>query len=465
MRRLGFSRRLSISIASAMLAGCGGSQPPISAPGAVPQASTIARARAGAGPVRPAWSHQVLYVFNLQPHNDGSGDPLGGLLNVKGTLYGTTYRGRGSLRSRKCPEGASCGTVYSITTTGEYETVHAFHGGARDGALPGAGLIDVNGILYGTTESGGSGCGCGTVYSTSTAGAEKVLYSFAGGSDGTHPTQGDLLYMNGTLYGVTYSGGSHDRGTVYSVTTSGEEKVLHSFGSGHDGAQLLWGLINVNGTMYGTTLAGGAHLCGTVISRGCGTVYSISASGVEKVLYSFAGGSDGSAPDGGLIDVKGTLYGTTVIGGTGAYCGGTNPGCGTVYSITTAGKEKVLYSFRGNSDGLNPIGPLIDVKGTLYGTTAGYVSLAQLDVLAPASFSNVSSATLPAREGSGTGCHPSCGTVFSVTTTGSEKVLYSFTGGADGSQPDAPLINVNGTLYSTTYYGGKYWGTIFGLSP
>jgi uncharacterized repeat protein (TIGR03803 family) len=271
--------------------------------------------------------------------------------------------------------------------------VHAFRGRARDGANPEAGLIDVNGTLYGTTEYGGSGYG--TVYSISTTGAEKVLHSFAGGSDGAKPTQGDLLYMNGTLYGVTYAGGSNDQGTVYSITSSGGETVLHSFGSGDDGALPQWGLINVNGTMYGTTLGGGANSCGSVIHRGCGTVYSISASGVENVLHSFAGGSDG----------------------------------------------------------LNPTGPLINVEGKLYGTTAGYfVCCAE----SPFRDRRARAAAAKGRNG----------TVFSVTTTGTEKVLYSFTGGADGAQPDAPLIDVNGLLYSTTYRGGTFGaGTVFALHP
>jgi hypothetical protein len=152
-----------------------------------------------------------------------------------------------------------------------------------------------------------------------------------------------------------------------------------------------------------------------------------------------------------LIDVKGTLYGTTTLGGTGS-CGGTGPSCGTVYSVTTKGKEKILHNFAGGSDGLNPIGPLIDVEGKLYGTTAGAFSFAPLDVLAPTWERD-------------SGCGGGCGTVFSITTTGTEKVLYHFSGGADGEQPDAPLTNVKGTLYGTTFYGGKGWGTIFELSP
>jgi uncharacterized repeat protein (TIGR03803 family) len=105
------------------------------------------------------------------------------------------------------------------------------------------------------------------------------------------------------------------------------------------------------------------------------------------VLYRFRGGSDGRNPQSGLIDVNGTLYGTTYFGGDGTGCYA--PGCGTVYSISTSGTEKVLYAFKGGSDGFFPVAGLIDVQGTLYGTT---------------------------EEGGG-GCSTDdgCGTVFSIT--------------------------------------------------
>lgn len=53
------------------------------------------------------------------------------------------------------------------------------------------------------------------------------------------------MNINGTLYGTTFQGGSHDEGTVYSVSTSGSERVLHSFGGRLDGAYPLAGLLNV----------------------------------------------------------------------------------------------------------------------------------------------------------------------------------------------------------------------------
>lgn len=118
--------------------------------------------------------------------------------------------------------------------------------------------------------------------------------------------------MNGTLYGTTLNGGSNNDGTVYSVSTSGDEKVLYSF-HGYDGLRPYGGLVDMNGTLYGTTQRGGSPGC----KNGCGIVYSITTQGEEHVLYSFGStANDGESPSSGLINVNGTLYGTTVGGGT-----------------------------------------------------------------------------------------------------------------------------------------------------
>ena len=108
---------------------------------------------------------------------------------------------------------------------------------------------------------------------------------------------------------------------------------------------------------YGTTEQGGAH--------GAGTVFKVSMAGTETVLHSFTGGNDGGFPEAGLIkDKAGNFYGTTAGGGT--------DGAGTVFAITPAGTETVLYSFTGGKDGGGPEASLImDKAGNLYGTTAG----------------------------------------------------------------------------------------------
>ena len=219
MKSLDFGRyALGICSAAARLAGCGASQPPIVAPGAMPQGSAVATH--ASHHVLPASSFRVLYRFAGSP--DGA-IPYADLINVEGKLYGTTLEGG---RSR-CGYGLGCGTVYSVTTAGSEKVRHTFAGGT-DGDLPYASLIDVNDTLYGTTRyGGGSGCaqnfGCGTIYRTSVTGSEKVLYRFTNYSNGTQPFAG-LINVNGTLYGTTAYGGSSDNGTVFSMSTKGVEK-------------------------------------------------------------------------------------------------------------------------------------------------------------------------------------------------------------------------------------------------
>jgi uncharacterized repeat protein (TIGR03803 family) len=186
--------------------------------------------------------------------------------------------------------------------------------------------------------------------------AYSEFYSFKGGSgDGADPYAG-LINFNGTLYGTTYDGGANDYGTVFSITRSGTETLLHGFkGGSGDGANPYAGLVNVKGRLYGTTYDGGA--------KNHGTVFSITPSGTENVLHSFNGGSgDGALPYAGVINVKDTLYGTTAEGGA--------SGDGTVFSTTLSGKETVLYSFKGGlGDGKYPFASVINLKDTLYGTT------------------------------------------------------------------------------------------------
>ncbi|HEY1708348.1 MAG TPA: choice-of-anchor tandem repeat GloVer-containing protein [Rhizomicrobium sp.] len=304
----------------------------------------------------------IVYAFK-----GGAGDgaePDGGLLNVGGTLYGTTTQGGGT----GCG-GTGCGTVFSIAPNGKETMLYAFKS-AGDGAIPQAGLIDVGGTLYGTTsEGGGTGCGgtgCGTVFSITPGGAENVLYAFKGAADGAI-LNGGLLKVGNLLYGTTYSAGNGKDcrcGTVFSITTGGAVKVLYAFKGAkhHDGASPSATLVASGGFLYGTTAFGGRAQCN------CGTVFSITTSGTEKSLYGFAGGADGSFPRTPLTVQGGLLYGTTIAGGSsGGNCG--TSGCGTVFSLTAGGTEKVLYPFVGGQDGTTPLAGLSAVGAKLYGTT------------------------------------------------------------------------------------------------
>jgi uncharacterized repeat protein (TIGR03803 family) len=127
------------------------------------------------------------------------------------------------------------------------------------------------------------------------------------------------------LYGTTGDGGTENDGTVFKITPSGQESVLYSFAGTPDGMYPFTGLLNVNGTLYGTTPGGGAN--------GYGTFFSITTSGTENVLYSFGAPPDGNTPDGNLIYEGGTFFGVTLRGGSSDFSG-CDTGCGTVFSIS-----------------------------------------------------------------------------------------------------------------------------------
>jgi uncharacterized repeat protein (TIGR03803 family) len=173
------------------------------------------------------------------------------------------------------------------------------------------------------------------------------------------------------------------------------------------------------------------YLC--VLAAGFIIVSSAAAaSSRERVLYAFRGGSDGESPFSTLIaDGSGNLYGTTNTGGSGTLC--RTSGCGTVFKLTSDRTETLLYAFAGGSDGANPYAGLTsDGAGNFYGTT-------QL--------------------GGGCADNDSCGTVFKLASDGTETVLYAFQGGTDGANPLAGvIIDAQGNLYGTTTVGGNYNG-------
>ena len=211
-----------------------------------------------------------------------------------------------------------------------------------------------------------------------------------------------------------------------------------------------------DGGSYGSLIFGqyGA-LFGTGES---GTVFALTppaspgGAWTETVLHNFTGqNGDGFAPSGSPVrGESATLYGTTQEGGT--------ANLGTVYELAPpaspggAWTESVLYSFMGGSDGSYPYTSLvIGTTGALYGTTS-----------------------VGGDGGTPVGCNGlGCGTVFELTPpaspggTWTETVLYSFSGGNDGSGPSAsPVIGPRGQLYGTTEYGGASSdGTVFELTP
>jgi len=207
-------------------------------------------------------------------------------------------------------------------------------------------------------------------------------------------------------------------------------RVLHSFGESSDGANPFASLTrDSQGNLYGTTEYGGAS--------GAGTVFKLDTAGNETILVSF-NGSNGAYPLSNLVqDSSGNLYGTTFSGGD-LNCGG-GGGCGEVFKVDPSGNETVLYAFTGTGgDGANPaLGLAQDSAGNLYGATQD--------------------------GGNATSCNSKflrfgCGTVFKIDPSGTETVLYSFTGSdGDGAAPfGGVIVDGSGNIFGTTWQGGSY---------
>jgi uncharacterized repeat protein (TIGR03803 family) len=313
----------------------------------------------------------TLYTFKGDSTGDGE-YPKGELIaDTSGVLYGTTARGGGD----GCKK-TGCGTVFSLQPSGTSykETVlHSFAGGATDGAQPYSGLVETNGMLYGTTSNGGPN-DLGSIFTVSPAGTGYApLYFFTGGAvDGGTPN-GTLVAENGTLYGTAASGGANSAGTLYSlVPGAAAPVVLHSFGYQGQGAAPEGGVVYSGGLLFGTTSQGG--------TSGAGTVYSYNLStGAYTDIYDFKGQAAGDGADSWsplTLGPKGSLYGTTLEGGTGpCISNSVVVGCGTLFELSPKGStysETELYSFKGpdSGDGQFPYAGLTPGKhGFLYGVT------------------------------------------------------------------------------------------------
>lgn len=390
--------------------------------------------------VNGAWAKEkVLYSFS--GGSDG-GDPASALTSDgSGNLYGTTVVG-----------GAGYGTVFELSpaSNGRWkETVLYSFSGGSDGKNPYGGVIfdSAGKNLYGTTVAGGTGgvCvgdGCGVVFELTPSGStwnESVIHNFKDSNDGNLPGGALVFDKAGNLYGTTPDGGTHQLGTVYTLTLGKngqwKEKVIHNFTGGRDGAVGSLGslLTDGAGNVYGVSELGGSH--------GAGTAFAMSMSGGKwklNTLYGFRGQPNAGFPYGGLIfDKAGNLYGTTGYGG--------KNGLGSVFKLTNVNgkwRESRLYSFKGGKDGsLTTTTLVFDASGNLYGTTS---------------------------MGGDTGCD--CGTVFKLTPVGSkwkESVVHRFHSVPDGANPSYGLmLDGSGNLYGTTATGGiDNQGSIFEITP
>ncbi|MBV8978587.1 MAG: hypothetical protein JO261_02545 [Alphaproteobacteria bacterium] len=252
--------------------------------------------------------------------------------------------------------------------------------GCTDGAQPTGDrlIVDVNGTLYGTTYAGGPS-GSGVVFKlVPNAGHTRYTYSviyqfcvqFSGCEDGAQPS-GALTFAGeatgGTydgkaaLYGSTLGGGRKHQGVVFSLVPPatqgdmGTHKVLYFFctigrNACNDGSQPAGGMVvDKNGNIWGTTISGGLNDSG-VIFKLTPTVQGPWAESLPYQFCSVAGCADGMTPMNGLIaDSNGDLYGTTATGGL-PYKKCAATGCGVVFKITTGNKESTIYSFCSQTD-------------------------------------------------------------------------------------------------------------------
>jgi uncharacterized repeat protein (TIGR03803 family) len=297
-----------------------------------------------------------------------------------GSLYGTFQSGGNKGE----------GVVFKVNKDGsDYKVLHHFTGyrGGADGSWPRGVLEGKDGVLYGTTQSGGTPSGMfhdtggGTVFKVNKDGSGyAVLHRFTGGdADGIEPWGGLVEGLDGALYGTTLSGGRITRvsdplnmpiggaGTVFRLNKDGSGfKVVHSFqGPDDDGSSPMAGLLaGSDGALYGTTDNGGNT------SARNGTVFKLNPDGSGyKILHNFPDekiSGDGRMPRAALVEGKnGTLFGTTQAGGGEDY--------GTVFKLRKDGTGyQVVHRFTGGGaagDGGKPSGLLVGRDGAIYGTT------------------------------------------------------------------------------------------------
>lgn len=414
-------RALGVSTAAAILSACGASQPPTAGPGATAQAKAVRVA---------ANRMQDIYDFKGSP--DGA-QPMSAVgfnrdnPNVPSDFSVTSMGG----------DSNNDGTVVGLTPAAKGQwaerVLYTFKGGTYgDGSEPLAAdkdpYKDPESIFVSTAAGGTSNNGALVELSATSSDSltESFIYSFRGTPDGANPSGGVVADKEGNLYGITENGGTNNAGTVYRMQPKGSsfaESVLYSFGGGSsDGAHPLGTMaIDKKGALYGTTKLGG--------SAGYGAVFKLTPSGggfKESILHSFQGYSDGVEPEAGIAHTAtDSIYGTTTAGG--------ENNAGTVYELAPSGggyKETVLWSFGSIAgDGADPTGSVCVTKaGAIYGTTLG----------------------------GGSGGSSGLGTFFILTPSGStfKETVYSFTG-ANGAYPFAgPSIGLNGSVLLTTESGG-----------
>jgi uncharacterized repeat protein (TIGR03803 family) len=287
-------------------------------------------------------SFAVLHGFSYDP----TYGPAGGLAQLGNVLYGTTVAGGQSNR----------GTIFKVNTDGTgYGILHHFGGGA-DGQQPSAGLVLSGSTLFGTTRFGGPP-GNGTVFKIQTDGTGyALLKSFESGTNGGPDSE--LVLSETTLFGTTVGSGSPGGSTVYRLNTDGSGYAVLRYFNPTNGC---W-----SRPAAGLAISGSTLFIATVAEwwgeSGCGMIFKLNTDGSGYTVLKQFPSLDAPGRHAGLIFSEGNLYGTTRgDGGAASY--------GSVFTLKPDGSDyTVLRRFNG-ADGAGPNGNLLRLGNTLYGTT------------------------------------------------------------------------------------------------
>jgi uncharacterized repeat protein (TIGR03803 family) len=319
-----------------------------------------------------AGKQTVLYDF---PGGNNGGYPVAALVrDAHGNLYGTT-QGLGTF---------NLSVVFKLTPGGQ-ETPYVPPAGINFGSLDSPVALDSKGNLYGMVPYGGTpncgwdyhGLGCGTLFKMTPSGKFTTVHTFKG-TDGMYPESGLVRDSKGNLYGAAMFGGirtcravgNHNNnapgcGTIFKVDVHGKYAVLHTFSGHKDGAGPLGLIIDSEDNLYGIASNGGDHQGNPI---GYGTIFKLDTkSGAFSVLFTFTPQITRSSFFSNLLvrDSKGNLYGAQ------KFDGAHNTGC--LFRIDTKGKYADLYDFDEqmggrNKDGFFPAGVTLGSHGDFYGS-------------------------------------------------------------------------------------------------
>jgi uncharacterized repeat protein (TIGR03803 family) len=332
----------------------------------------------------------------------------------------------------------------ALASSQDLTTLHSFCSQANcaDGDNPNAPLVQgADGSFYGTTLAGGGAQNAGVIFRVAPDGTFTVLHTFcalANCADGSWPVAGLLQSTDGSFYGTTSLGGASNGGTIFHLSSTGVFSTVYSFCSQpncSDGRYPMGMIRGADGNLYGVTNHGGNH--NSYCANECGTIFKLSPSGGLTTIYRFC--AQQHCPDGGLPQ-------TLIQGTDGALYGTTTFPTGTTFQLTPNGTLQTLYTFcqlNYCADGEGPNALLEAVDGKFYGTT---------DIGGMTEY-----------------CTYQCGTIYSITSSGSFLSIYDFCSQpscADGTGPNSMFQAPDGNLYGTTTGGGidNEYGVVFKFS-